>query len=259
MGLIGVHGHLAEAELGHDPKVTADLRHQVSQRQRAPTAEVEFLDQVIGFPRDHQQNGPCDVVYGAEVTNLRGGCHGHCFSAIYGLENSGKEPISAIVKAGEGKGTQNGERALKLSRSRLQQRISRSLAGTIWMKGLDGIGFYKGTRLLAIYQAGADVDEVRAMIEAAVHLEKAHRRLHIELHKVKPRGLGQAESAGCAVDDDVGIGAFKYLSGVDGVTELVLDELHPPFEFVADTVHVPDRSDDGVIRHAGELCQDVVT
>jgi hypothetical protein len=61
------------------------------------------------------------------------------------------------------------------------------------------------------------------------------------------------------MDDDVGIDTLEDLSGVDWVSELVLDELHFAPELVADAVHVPDRGDHGVIGDAGELTEYVVT
>jgi hypothetical protein len=143
-----------------------------------------------------------------------------------------------------------------MARCSLQQRIAGSLAGTVWMQALDGIGLDQGVRLFAVHQASADVDEMRVMVKATVHLEEPHRGLDIE---IKPGGSGETQSAGCAMDDDVGIDTLEDLGGVDWVTELVLDELHFASELVADAVHVPDRGNHGVVRDAGELTEYVVT
>ena len=61
------------------------------------------------------------------------------------------------------------------------------------------------------------------------------------------------------MDDDVRIDALEDLSGVDGVPELVLDELHLAPELVANTVHVSYGRDNRVMRNTSELRQDVVT
>ena len=139
------------------------------------------------------------VLDGAEIADLGAGGHGEGFTLAGSAEQRRKEPVAAIVEAGEGKGADNGEMAVEPLSAGTKEAVGGGFRSAIRVKGIDGVVLAAGPGLRGVDETGGDVDKV-AVRKVADSMKKCDSSEDVEVNLLKPADLRRTHAGRGAVE-----------------------------------------------------------
>ena len=92
------------------------------------------------------------------------------------------------------------------------------------MARANGVIFGQRLLFVAVYEACTDVDEMRRMIQPAIHLKQAHGAGDVELHEFELRAAGRPHAAGRAMNNEFRTYPLEDLGRIDHIVQIVFDE-----------------------------------